>query len=239
MSDMAATGTAPELKLLCAFTVRPVVLALVPAFEQATGRKVKISFALNPALKVQIEAGAEFDAVIIDASMVDDLVRQGKVAKDSQRAFGRIGLGVGVRAGAAKPDVSSVEALKRTLVNAKSIAYAGEGSSGAYLHGLFARLGIMEEVGPKLVSISGGQTVQTVARGDADMTATAVTSILACAPDVELVGYFPTELQSYIEFAAGLSAAPNDLAGGELLLDFLTSPHVDEMLRSRGVERAR
>ena len=230
-------SAATELKLLSAVAVRPAILDLLPAFEHATGRKITASFALNPTVKIRIEAGELFDVAVINKDMLEELIKQGKIAPDGRRAFGRIGLGVAVRAGASKPDLSSVEALKRALVGATSIAYAGEGSSGAHLTALLARLGIMKEVGPKLRSVGGGETGQAVARGEAELGIVPVTTILAAAPGAELAGLFPAELQSYIDFAVGLSAAARDVGGGNALMSFLTSPERDDLLRSRGVER--
>jgi len=236
-SETSSASAATELKLLSAIAVRPVILDLLPAFERVTGRKVAASFALNPAVKLRIEAGELFDVVVINQDMLEDLIRQGKIAPGGRRAFGRVGLGVAVRAGAPKPDLSSVEALKHALVSAKSIAYAGEGSSGAHLTALLARLGIVEEVGPKLRSVGGGETGQVVARGEAELGIVPVTTILAAAPGAELAGLFPAELQSYIDFAAGLGAKARDAGGGNALVSFLTDPESDDLLRSRGVER--
>jgi molybdate transport system substrate-binding protein len=236
-SETSSESTATELKLLSAVAVRPAILDLLPAFERVTGRKVAASFGLNPAVKMRIEAGELFDVVVITGDMLEDLIRQGKIAFGSRRAFGRVGLGVAVRAGAPKPDLSSVEALKRALVSAKSVAYAGEGSSGAHLTALLARLGILEEVGPRLRSVGGGETGQVVARGEAELGVVPVTTILAATPGAELAGMFPAELQSYIDFAVGLSAATEVIKGGNALMSFLTGPESNELVRSKGVER--
>ncbi len=236
-SETSSAIVATELKLLSAVAVRPAILDLLPAIERVTGRRIAVSFGLNPAVKMRIESGEPFDVAIINGEMLDDLIRQGKIAFGSQRAFGRVGLGVAIRAGAPKPDLSSVEALKHALVSAKSLAYAGEGSSGAHFNALLARLGIQEEVGPKLRSVGGGETGQVVARGEAELGVVPVTTILAAAPGAELAGMFPTELQSYIDFAVGLSAAASDVDGGNALMNFLTGPESDELLQSKGVER--
>ncbi|WP_429232535.1 substrate-binding domain-containing protein [Inquilinus ginsengisoli] len=229
----------PLLSSSCSAQSRsgPPFLDLLPVIERVTGRRIAASFGLNPAVKMRIESGETFDVAIINGEMLEDLIRQGKIAFGSQRAFGRVGLGVAVRAGAPKPDLRSVEALKRALVSAKSIAYAGEGSSGAHFTALLARLGIQEEVGPKLRSVGGGETGQVVATGEAELGVVPVTTILAAAPGAELAGMFPAELQSYIDFAAGLSAAATDVGGGNALLNFLTGPESDELLKSKGVER--
>jgi molybdate transport system substrate-binding protein len=236
-SETSSASAATELKLLSAVAVKPALLDLLPAFERESGRKVAVSFALNPAVRIRIEAGELFDVVVINAGMLEDLMSQGRIAPGSRQAFGRVGLGVAVRAGAPKPDLRSVEALKHALMSAKSIAYAGEGSSGAHLIALLARLSIIEEVGHKLRSVGGGETGQVVARGEAELGIVPVTTILAAAPGAELAGLFPSELQSYIDFAVGLSAGARDVGGGNALMSFLTSPENDALLRSKGVER--
>jgi molybdate transport system substrate-binding protein len=142
-----------------------------------------------------------------------------------------------VRAGTQKLDLNSVDAIKRTLLSAKSIAYTAEGSSGAHFTALLARLGILEEVGPNLRSVGGGDTGHVVARGEAELGVVPVTTILAAAPGAELAGTFPADLQSYIEFAVGLNAVARNVSGGAALLSFLTAPGADEVLRPKGVER--
>lgn len=238
----SATGVpsnAAELKLFSAVAVRPAILDLIPRFEQATGHKIVAMFDVNPGVKKQVESGERFDVVIVNPEMVEDLAKQGKVVAGSQLNFGRAGMGVAVRGGAPKPDLSSVEAFKRTLLNAKSVAYAGEGSSGAHFLALLTRLGIADEMGSKLKSVAGGQTGQVVARGDAELGVVPVTTILAAAPGAELAGLFPTELQSFIDFAIGLSASTSDPEASNALIRFLAAPESDALLRSKGLERSK
>ncbi len=230
---------AAEIKLFSAVAVRPAILDLIPAFEQRMGHKVEVKFEVNPTVKKRIEAGEPFDVVLVNPEMVEDLTKQGKVVAGSQAAFGRAGMGVAVRAGAPKPDLSSVEAFKRALLDAKSVAYAGEGSSGIYFISLLTRLGIAEEIKGKLKSVAGGQTGQVVARGEAELGVVPVTTILAAAPGAELAGLFPAELQSYIDFAVGLSTTARDLEGSKALITFLAGPESDAVTRAKGLERLR
>lgn len=236
-SDGTSAHPPAELTLFSAVAVRPVLLGLISDFERDTGVKVAATFELNPAIKRRIEAGEPFDVVVLNADLLDDLQQQGRVVPDARRPFGRVGLGVAMRAGAPKPDVSSVDALMRTLVNAKSIAYTAEGSSGAHFTALLARLGILEAVRPQLRSVGGGETGHVVARGEAELGVVPVTTILVAAPGAELAGLFPAELQSYIDFAIGLGAAARNPRDASALIGFLTGAGVDEVLRSKGVER--
>ncbi|MDX8512586.1 molybdate ABC transporter substrate-binding protein [Mesorhizobium captivum] len=226
-----------EIRLFGAVAVRPAVLALIPRFEAATAYTVAVKFELNPTVKKQIEAGEAFDLVIINQHMVQDLIALGRVKPGSQVAFGRIAMGVAAKAGSRPLDIGSVKAFEQALKSARSIAYAADGSSGGYFCDLLERLGIAGEVKPRLVGISGGQTAQAVARGEAELGVVPVTSILAAAPDVMLVGRFPAELQSYIDFAIGISADPRDTEAAKQLSEFLMSADVDSSLAAMGIER--
>ncbi|MBY3117471.1 ABC transporter substrate-binding protein [Rhizobium laguerreae] len=226
-----------EIRLFGAIAVRPAVLALISRFETDTGFTVAVKWELNPVVKKQIEAGEPFDLVITNPNLVEDLAALGKINAGSEVAFGRIAMGVAAKAGGRPLDVGSVEAFKHALKSARSIAYASEGSSGGYFSGLLERLGIADEVKPKLVAISGGQTAPAVGRGEAELGVVPVTSILAAAPEVVLVGRFPAELQSYIDFAIGISADSTDAEAARQLSEFLTSTAVDDILAAKGVER--
>ncbi|MER8885336.1 substrate-binding domain-containing protein [Mesorhizobium sp. M0816] len=226
-----------EIRLFGAIAVRPAILALIPRFETATGFTVAVRWELNPTVKKQIEAGEAFDLVITNPDLIQDLTASGKVKAGSQVAFGRIAMGVAAKAGSRPLDIGSVEAFEQALKSARSIAYASEGTSGGYFSGLLERLGIADEVRPKLVAIPGGQTAPAVGRGEAELGVVPVTSILAAAPQVVLVGGFPAELQSYVDFAIGISADSTDAEAANQLSAFLMSAAVDDMLAARGVER--
>ncbi|WEA62580.1 substrate-binding domain-containing protein [Rhizobium sp. BJ04] len=228
-----------EIRLFGAIAVRPAVLALLPRFETATGLTVAVKWEVNPTVKKQIEAGEAFDLVIINPPMVRDLTALGKVMGGSEVAFGRIGMGVAAKAGSRPLDIGSVEAFADALKSAASIAYASDGTSGGYFLGLLDRLGIADEVKPKLVAIAGGQTALAVGRGEAELAVVPVTSILAAAPEVVLVGQFPAELQSYIDFAMGISVDSTVAEAAKRLSEFLASPAVDDILKVKGVERRR
>ncbi|MDE3820631.1 molybdate ABC transporter substrate-binding protein [Sinorhizobium meliloti] len=225
------------IRLFGAVAVRPAILALISQFEAATGYTIAVRFELNPTVKKQIEAGEPFDLVIINPHMVQDLSALGKVKAGSQVAFGRIAMGVAAKAGSRPLNIGSVAAFKHVLKSARSIAYAADGTSGGYFFALLERLRIADEVKPRLVGIPGGKTALAVARGEAELAVVPVTSILAAAPDVMLVGRFPAELQSYIDFAIGISAGTRDTKAAKELSAFLMSADVDGTLAAKGVER--
>ncbi len=235
----AGTAWSAELTLISANAVRSVITELVPAFERRTGHKVTVKFELNPAVKKLIEQGEVFDVVVVNPEFVDELVKLGKVQNAPNAHFGRIPMGVAVKTGAAKPDLRTVDSFKASMLAAKSIAYAGEGSSGAYFVGLMDKLGIGAEMKSKLKSVGGGLTPVSVAKGEAELGVVPITTILAAMPDVELAGYFPTELQSYIVIAVGTSAATKEPDASTALMRFLQSAENDSVLIKRGVERTK
>jgi len=226
------------IRLVGAIAVRPAILALVPQFQAATGYAVIPRWELNPIVKRQLAAGEPFDLVIINPNLVAELASEGKVDPASQVPLGRIAMGVGARPGSPPLDLATVAAFKRALLDTPSIAYASEGTSGSTFIALLDRLGISGQVLPKLVSTSGGQTAAVVARGDAELAVIPVSSILAAAPDVVLAGRFPSELQSYIDFAIGISTRTRDAEAAGLLCRFLTSAAAAEALAAAGFERS-
>src|SRR4051812_42514092 len=152
-------------------SLRPILTELAPRFEGKTSHKLAIKYEAMGALKRQIEAGEPFDVVTMTLpAVIDELAKGGKVAAGTQVTIGRTGVGMIVRAGLAKPDISSTEAFKRALLNAKSITYTREGATGMYLSTLFERLGIADEVKPKIKTQAlGGRTAHAVAAGEAEI----------------------------------------------------------------------
>ena len=227
---------AAEVKVLCssASAVVSVMNELVPQFERVTGHKLTIRYDLGPVLNREIEAGAVFDVAILSLD-VEALIKQGKIAAGTRTVLGQTGIGVAVRKGAPKPDISTPEAFKRTLLHAKSVAYSG-GSSGRYFLGLLERLGVAEDMKAKLKpQPSGSSPAQAVATGQAEMAVTGIAIILV-EPGVELVGSLPSELQSYVLFSGGVSIAAKETEAGKALLIFLTAPVAVATFKARGLE---
>ena len=139
-------ATAAEVKVMAGAAMTGAFGELVPQFERATGHKIVIQYGSAGTFKKQIEAGEAFDLVIIDSDEVDDLIKQGKIAGDTRLDIVRVGIGVAVREGAPKPDISSVDAFKNTLLNVKSITYTPGSATGRHLDKVLDRLGIAEQV---------------------------------------------------------------------------------------------
>jgi molybdate transport system substrate-binding protein len=228
-------GDAAEITLLSGNGARAAVRELVAQFERASGHRVAIRFEVNAALKRKIEAGETFDAVVLNPPVLDDLVRKGRIDAGTRADIGSAGLGV--RAGAPRPDVGSVAAFRRTLLDAGSVAYPGEGASGIYFVGLIDRLGIAAEMRPKLRPMAAEETVEVVARGEADLVVV-VASRISGVPGVELVGPIPAELQTSIGFAAAVGSAAREPEAARALVRFLSAPAAAPVLRAMGVEPA-
>ena len=231
----APVANAAEIKVLGARAVQTVWNEIGPEFERTTGHKVKIIVDLGPVFKRQIDAGETFDVAIFWASMIDELIKEGKIIAGTRTNFARLGIGIEVRAGAPKPDISSVEAFKRALLNAKSIAYLKEGASGVYLAGLLNRLGIAEAIKSKVTRPETDIVSELVAKGDVELGMVVITQILT-TPGVELVGPLPPELQSYMVFTAGVSANSKAPDAARALIKFLTGPTAIPVIKSQGME---
>jgi molybdate transport system substrate-binding protein len=148
-SALGAIANAAEIKVLSTVGVKSVVDELGPQFERETGHKLAITFGIANVMRKQIEAGESFDLAIMTAPVADALIKQGKMVAATRTDVARGGIGIAVCAGAPKPDIGSVEALKRALLDANSIAYSREGASGVYFAGLLEQFGMAEAMRPK------------------------------------------------------------------------------------------
>jgi molybdate transport system substrate-binding protein len=225
---------AAELKVLSGNGPRAAVRELCEQFEKATGNKIALRFGVNPEVKSKIEAGESFDVVIGNPPIVDALIKD-KLVVAPRVDFGRAGIGVAVKSGAAKPDISSVEAFKQALLKTKAVAFPGKGASGIYFVSLLDRMGIAAEMKSKLKPMEAEDTVEVVARGEADMVVVVATRIVD-VPGVDAVGPIPQELQTHIGFAAGLSSAAKEPEAAKALIAFLSAPGAAATLKAKGVE---
>ena len=236
----AGRGEAAEIKVLTAGAFKEVLLATLPGFEQATGHKVTVDNATVGVLTKRIEGGEAFDVAVMGPAAIEQLTQKGKFASGTQATLARVGVGVVVKDGTPKPDISSVDAFKRSLLAAKSIAYidpAGGGSSGIYLAKLLQQLGIAEAVNAKAKLIPGGAVADHIAKGEAELGLHQISEILQ-VKGVSLVGPLPAEIQNYTVYAAGISATPKDAAAARALLDRLAGPETAALLKAKGMEPA-
>lgn len=231
-----ASVSAAEIKVLASNGVREALVELAPAFERETGNKLVITFGLAAALKRQIEAGEAFDLAILTSAGIDDLAKQGKVDAASRASIARSGVGIGIKKGAPRPDIGTADAFKRTLLSAKSISWAKEGASGIYFASLLERMGIAEQMHPKVVlAPSGAMVGKLVAGGEVQFGVILVNELMA-APGVEVLGPLPAELQNYTVFHAGVGAGSKDSSAAKALIKFLTTPSAGAVFKAKGQE---
>jgi molybdate transport system substrate-binding protein len=233
-------AAAAEIKVLTAGAFKQVLLMLVPDFEKQTGHKVIVQNDTVGALAKRIEGGEVFDLAVLTPAAVNDLSSKGKFVAGSRTNLGRVGVGVVVKEGAPKPDISSVDAFKKALLAAKSVAYidpAAGGSSGIYVAGLLDRLGVAAEVKPKAKLIPGGAVAEHIARGEAELGIQQISEILP-VKGVTLVGPLPADIQNYTVYAAGLGAHGKESEAAKALLKTLSGPAAADVLKSKGMEPA-
>jgi len=238
--SLAATASADEIKVMTSGGFTAALLDVIPEFERATGNKVVTTFGASmgeapDAIPIRLQRGEPVDVLILADSALDDLMKQGRVRAGSRVDLARSSIGMVVRAGAPRPDISSADALKRTLLQAKSIAYSAS-ASGVYLSTeLFQRLGIAEQVMGKSRKIESERVATVVARGDAEIGFQQISELLPVA-GVDYVGPLPPEVQRVTVFSAGVAAGAGAPDAARALIRFLASPAVAPAIRKSGME---
>jgi molybdate transport system substrate-binding protein len=241
---LAAEASAAELKVLSAGAMRAALQELAPAFEAASGHKLKIEYATAGVIEQKVAANDEIDVAILTKPRLDKLVSGAKIVGGTTRTLARAEIGLAVKKGAPKPDISSVEALKKTLLNAKSIAYADPASgatSGSYLAQAFEKLGIAAELKPKTRLVSGTPTqgprvAEEVARGEAEIGLQPIGELIEVA-GVDVVGPLPSDLQSPdMVYVAGSPFVSEQPIAAKALIDFLADPKAAAVYKAKGLQ---
>ena len=231
-----AVVNAAEIKVISIGGLRAVISELGLQFERTSGHKLVINLTASPELvKQRIEAGESFDVAMSSPGVIGDLIKGGKIVATTRTDLARTGIGVGVRAGATKPDVSSVAAFKLSLLNAKLVAYGEGGRSGDHFLRLLDHLGIASEMKLKLRPLTTPQAVAAVAKGEVEI-AVLLTSSIISASGIELAGSLPSELQIYLQYVGGVTADAKQPEAGNALIKFLTSPGAVPVLNANGME---
>jgi molybdate transport system substrate-binding protein len=233
-------ANAAEVKVLTAGAFKQVMLALVPEYEKETGNKVVLDNDTAGGLQKRIEGGETFDVAIITPKAIDDLAAAGKIAQGSRVNVASVGVGVVVKEGAPKPDISTVEAFKKALLAAKSVAYidpASGGSSGIYVDKLLERLGIADQIRPKAKLKQGGYVADLIASGQAELGVHQISEIIP-VKGVTLVGPLPKEIQNTTIYAAGLSATAQHKEAAQALIKMFSHPDAEATLKAKGMDPA-
>jgi molybdate transport system substrate-binding protein len=232
---LAGPVSADEIRVMSSNAFRQAYLELIPEFEKESGHKVVTNFVGGVDLMKRMKAGESVDLVILAGTSLDELIRLGKVVPGSRVDLARVGVGVAVRAGAPRPDISSGAALKQTLLAAKSIGYS-TGASGVHLAGLFQRMGIAEELKPKIRQAPPGVPVgDLIARGEVEIGFQQQSELLPVA-GIDLIGMLPPDAQEYTVFSVGVHASAKEPAAAKALVRYLASPGATPVKRKKGME---
>jgi molybdate transport system substrate-binding protein len=224
----------PEIKVMLSAAFKEAYLELVPQFERASGHKVENLWVPSVQMMSRLKGGESVDLVILSAASLDELRKAGLISDRTDLA--RSGIGVAVKSGARKPDISSGEAVKRAVLAARGIAYS-TGPSGIYLMGLFQRMGIAESIKSKVKQVQGEPAGGVVARGEAEIAFQQVSELLP-VPGIDFVGPLPADIQQITVFSAGLHGAAKQPDAARALVRFLTAPAAAPVIRKKGMEPA-
>jgi molybdate transport system substrate-binding protein len=236
----AGLASAADIKVMSSGGFSAAYGSLAPEFERHTGNKIDTvlgpSMGTAPdAIPVRLKRGEPADVLIMVGSALDDLVKQGKVVAGSRVDLARSRIGMVVRAGAPKPDISSVEAFKRALLAAKSIAYS-DSASGVYVSKeLYKRLGAESQLAAKSKMIVSERVGNVVARGEAEIGFQQISELLP-VPGIAYVGPIPADLQKVTVFAGGIAAGAKQPEAARALLRFLSSPEALPAIEKSGLD---
>ncbi len=236
---VAGAAVGAEIKVMTSGAFTAAYLELKPQFERATQHNiVTLTTSIGTgadSIPERLQRGESVDVVIVDDAALDELIQKGRVLAGSKVPLGRSSIGMAVRAGAPKPDISSVEALKNTLLQAKSIAYSAS-VSGRYLSGeLFPRLGVAGQIAAKSKRITGERVGSVVARGEAEIGFQQVSELLPIE-GIDYVGPLPPEVQKITVFSAGVAAGSKGQDAARALIKFLASPSAVPAIIKSGME---
>ena len=229
-----AGARAAELKVIAGGGMTAPLKELGPQFERATGHKVDIQFAATPELIKMATSGNPLDLAVVPVDVMKDAGARAKFAPEPTTDIARVGFGVVVKAGAPKPDVSTPDALKQTLLKAQSITFLPESAAGAYVMKVFDRLGIGDAMKAKTKAQKiPGEIPKAVANGDAEL-GVFLTNVLI-APGVDFAGPFPGDLQQDLVFTGAVAAGSKDAAAAKAFLDYLRTPEAVAVIKAKGM----
>ena len=231
---LSIMANAADIKVLSTQATEEAYRELVPQFEKASGHKVATVFTGTLGAMKRLADGETYDLIIMSGPSIDELMQSGKIVSGSRVDFARSGVGVAVRKGAAKPDISSTEALKKTLLAAKAIGYS-TGPSGNYVVSLFQKMGVADQVKPKLKQTPTGVFVGSlIASGEVEIGFQQVSELVHFA-GIYYVGPLPADVQFITTFASGIQSGAKQADAAKALVKFITAPSAAEVIRKHGL----
>jgi molybdate transport system substrate-binding protein len=230
----AGTETSP-VRVIVSNGIRTTVEELQAQAERTIARPLALEFGTTADLKAKIESGEAFDAALLTSEAIDDLIKESKIA-GAGTPLARCGIGIGVRAGTSKPDIRTPDALKQTLRDAKSVAYAKNGASRVYIDMMYDRLGIAPDMKTKIFLTQGSVAAgEQVAASQGGLVITLVSEILPMK-GIDLVGPLPSSLQNYVNFAGGVGAKAQNREAAAKLIQFLKGSAAASVYKAKGME---
>jgi molybdate transport system substrate-binding protein len=228
---------APPIRMAVSNGMKAVVQQLQTACERTTGHPFAIEFGSTTGLRQKIDAGTPFDLVIVTSDGIADLTKQTKVMAGTSAELARAGIGFAVKTGAPKPDISTPEAMKRALREAKSVTYAQDGASRPTVDAMFERLGLAAELKPKIKMTTGsGPAMESVAAGQTAVVLTLISELMP-VHGIEIVGPLPGDLQHYVTFSAATGAKASDTAAAHAVTACFKSASVAPVYKANGMEQ--
>jgi molybdate transport system substrate-binding protein len=235
VSEPRASAQSP-LRVVCSNVIKGAADRLFPEYERQTGRHLAVEYGASGELKREIDAGRPFDVALLTTTVMDALVREGKVVQASRTTLAQANLAVAVRSGDAKGDVASVDGMKRRLLAAKSITYSKDGGGVPAIERMLTELGIAGDAGPKIVLQSvAGRAAEAVALGEEELAFAPLTEIVA-VPGVAVAGLFPREFQSPLTIDVGTMASAASPAEAADLIQFLRMPTSLDAMTASGMQ---
>src|SRR5438552_15134251 len=241
LAAIPLSAAAADVKGLSTIALQSVAEELLPQFEKASGHKVSIAYGLGVAMVKRVQEGEAADFLLAPRGAVDGLLKAGKLAPGSDVSLARSSVGIAVRKGAPRPDISTPEALKRTLLAARAVSYSNPaygGASGVHFAKVLERLGIADEMKPKTrFPPEGGFTARLLAAGEVDLAVPQAGELIS-VPGVELVGSLPGELQSVTTFAVAIPTAARQADAAKALIKYLQSAEAAAVMKAKGLDPA-
>ncbi len=237
---MSTPACATDINAMITTAMKAAMDVLLPQFERATGNKVNVTYGPSGGLTRRFNAGEPADLIAVDSAALDELIKQAKVVP-GRTDIARTGIGIAVRKGAPKPDVSSADALKRALLAAKTVGHtapAGGGITAGHIMRLFEKLGIDKEVAAKTKLAAGGPNGRVsvlVSSGEAEIGLQQVSELMS-NPEVEVIGMLPTELQQITIYSAGIAASAKQPDAAKALIGFLAAPNAKAIYKTKGLD---
>jgi molybdate transport system substrate-binding protein len=237
LTALAGRANAADITVVATGGPLPEVMGVLgPMFEKASGHTIKLSIKAAPAIIKDVKEGANIDLIVAGDAAIDGLVKDGLIAAGSSAKVMQSRVGLGVRTGAPKPDISTAEALKATLLAAKNVAYS-QGASGQFFTTVIAKLGIADQIKAKAVIVSGRPVGAAVASGEAEVGIQQVAELVPVA-GVTLVGALPAEVNQIIGYSVGIPGKAKEMDSAKALAKFIASPEALAAYKQKGMEPA-